>query len=298
MEKGFFNNKNTTKGTTSAATGNESDITKSIGDANVPSVNASSSIGGFSKDVPKQVEPVSFASPSMVNDGDDGNLPEGNESDITKSIGDANVPSVNVSSSIGGMNLMEEFWSTSDTNVLNTNVTTEIKIRKSDLLRCIEDRDLKAECGLLTNTDSLAREAAIFELMYRVKWAVDGDENSRYFHASIKKRAVKHHINGLSWGGNWITLPDAIKGVAFSHFQDPFKEPISARPRFRSRVGSLKAMNLSLLGKWRWRFLNEQEALWRKVISVLFDSDGGFKNIRGAELKKGIWDGIILSAPL
>ncbi|PWA51546.1 hypothetical protein CTI12_AA443190 [Artemisia annua] len=31
---------------------------------------------GSSKDVPKQVEPVSLASPSMVNDGDDCNLPE------------------------------------------------------------------------------------------------------------------------------------------------------------------------------------------------------------------------------
>nr|GEV58141.1 RNA-directed DNA polymerase, eukaryota, reverse transcriptase zinc-binding domain protein [Tanacetum cinerariifolium] len=29
-------------------------------------------------------------------------------------------------------------------------------------------------------------------------------------------------------------------------------------------VGSLKAMNLGLSGKWIWRFLNEQEALWRK----------------------------------
>ncbi|GJT68519.1 putative RNA-directed DNA polymerase [Tanacetum coccineum] len=129
------------------------------------------------------------------------------------------------------------------------NKTAENKFRKSDLLRCIEDWDLKAESGLLTDADCVAREAAMFELMQldqvernkllqrsRVKWAVDGDENSRYFHASIKKRAVKHRINGLSWGGNWITFPDAIKEAAFSHFQERFKEPVYARPRFRSNL--------------------------------------------------------------
>ncbi|PWA40846.1 tetratricopeptide repeat (TPR)-containing protein [Artemisia annua] len=42
---------------------------------------------GFSKDVPKQVEPVSFASPSMVNDGDDGNLPKGDGVKICESPG-------------------------------------------------------------------------------------------------------------------------------------------------------------------------------------------------------------------
>ncbi|GJS96150.1 putative RNA-directed DNA polymerase [Tanacetum coccineum] len=61
-------------------------------------------------------------------------------------------------------------------------------------------------------------------------------------------------------------------------------------------VGSLKSMNLGLLGKWRWRFLNEHEALWRKVISVLYDYEGGFQNISRAGLKKGIWDGIVSSS--
>ncbi|GJZ24362.1 hypothetical protein Tco_0561821 [Tanacetum coccineum] len=31
-------------------------------------------------------------------------------------------------------------------------------------------------------------------------------------------------------------------------------------------VGSLRGKNLSLLGKWRWRFLMEKDAMWRKVL--------------------------------
>nr|GEV99816.1 retrotransposon protein, putative, Ty1-copia subclass [Tanacetum cinerariifolium] len=58
-------------------------------------------------------------------------------------------------------------------------------------------------------------------------------------------------------------------------------------------VGSIKAKNLSLLGKWRWRFLNDKEALWRKVISKMYGSGGGFDVIRGFRQKSSIWVSII-----
>ncbi|GKA57899.1 putative RNA-directed DNA polymerase [Tanacetum coccineum] len=43
-------------------------------------------------------------------------------------------------------------------------------------------------------------------------------------------------------------------------------------------IGSIKAKNLSLLGKWWWRFHNEKEALWCKVITCLYGNDGGFNS--------------------
>lgn len=46
-------------------------------------------------------------------------------------------------------------------------------------------------------------------------------------------------------------------------------------------VGSIRAMNLSLLGKWKWRFLIEKNALWRKVICALHGEDGGFQSALG-----------------
>ncbi|GKC00637.1 hypothetical protein Tco_0986773 [Tanacetum coccineum] len=58
-------------------------------------------------------------------------------------------------------------------------------------------------------------------------------------------------------------------------------------------VGSIKAKNLSLLGKWRWRFLNEKDALLWKVISKIYDSDGGFDVRMGSGQKSSIWGSII-----
>ncbi|XP_071705284.1 uncharacterized protein [Rutidosis leptorrhynchoides] len=40
-------------------------------------------------------------------------------------------------------------------------------------------------------------------------------------------------------------------------------------------IGSLKAKNIALLGKWCWRFRNEKNALWVKIIQSLYGRDGG-----------------------
>ncbi|GJS08858.1 RNA-directed DNA polymerase, eukaryota [Tanacetum coccineum] len=45
-------------------------------------------------------------------------------------------------------------------------------------------------------------------------------------------------------------------------------------------VGSLLAKNLRLLGKWKWRFLTEKDALWRKVIKEFYGENGGFGSLR------------------
>ncbi|PWA92394.1 reverse transcriptase domain, Reverse transcriptase zinc-binding domain protein [Artemisia annua] len=46
-------------------------------------------------------------------------------------------------------------------------------------------------------------------------------------------------------------------------------------------VGSIKTKNMGLLGKWKWRFINEQGALWRKVIAEIHGSSGGFDTMGG-----------------
>ncbi|GJY83425.1 hypothetical protein Tco_0496801 [Tanacetum coccineum] len=43
-------------------------------------------------------------------------------------------------------------------------------------------------------------------------------------------------------------------------------------------IGSLKAFNLALLQKWRWRLLSHKNALWVKVIKALHGQEGGFDN--------------------
>nr|GFD05499.1 RNA-directed DNA polymerase, eukaryota [Tanacetum cinerariifolium] len=42
----------------------------------------------------------------------------------------------------------------------------------------------------------------------KIKWAVEGDENSKFFHGIINKRRSQHAIRGVFVDGIWQTDPD------------------------------------------------------------------------------------------
>ncbi|GJR38290.1 RNA-directed DNA polymerase, eukaryota [Tanacetum coccineum] len=63
----------------------------------------------------------------------------------------------------------------------------------------------------------------------KVKWAVEGDENSKFFHGIINKRRAQLAIRGIFVDGFWETEPGMIKDAFFNHFASRFKEPANHR---------------------------------------------------------------------
>ncbi|GJX81477.1 RNA-directed DNA polymerase, eukaryota, reverse transcriptase zinc-binding domain protein [Tanacetum coccineum] len=59
-------------------------------------------------------------------------------------------------------------------------------------------------------------------------------------------------------------------------------------------IGSLKAFNLALLQKWRWRMFSSPNDLWVKVVKAFHGHEGGFDN-NGCSFK-GIWANIVGSS--
>ncbi|XP_071729113.1 uncharacterized protein [Rutidosis leptorrhynchoides] len=57
----------------------------------------------------------------------------------------------------------------------------------------------------------------------RIKWALEGEENSKYFHNYIKKRSSKNNIHGISINGTWIEDPNTVKHETYLHFKNLFK---------------------------------------------------------------------------
>nr|GFB82265.1 reverse transcriptase domain, reverse transcriptase zinc-binding domain protein [Tanacetum cinerariifolium] len=56
-------------------------------------------------------------------------------------------------------------------------------------------------------------------------------------------------------------------------------------------IGSLKAFNLALLQKWRWRFLTNPNLLWVKLIKAIHGFEAGFDG-KGCATS-GIWSTIV-----
>ncbi|KAJ0533359.1 putative RNA-directed DNA polymerase [Helianthus annuus] len=64
----------------------------------------------------------------------------------------------------------------------------------------------------------------------RVKWAKEGDENTKYFHGVINANTSSNRIHGLHIDGVWVADPPLVKDHIFSYFADKFAEPVNTRP--------------------------------------------------------------------
>ncbi|XP_071727976.1 uncharacterized protein [Rutidosis leptorrhynchoides] len=64
----------------------------------------------------------------------------------------------------------------------------------------------------------------------RIRWAIDGDENTKFIHAIIRNNYNKCNIRGLTINGCWNENPLDIKEEAVRHFSSLFEEKDGFRP--------------------------------------------------------------------
>ncbi|GJU36620.1 RNA-directed DNA polymerase, eukaryota [Tanacetum coccineum] len=62
----------------------------------------------------------------------------------------------------------------------------------------------------------------------KVQWAIEGDENSKYFHGIINKRRAQLGIRGVFVNGLWTTEPSSVKKAFVDHFANRFNQPMNA----------------------------------------------------------------------
>nr|GFA16594.1 RNA-directed DNA polymerase, eukaryota [Tanacetum cinerariifolium] len=63
----------------------------------------------------------------------------------------------------------------------------------------------------------------------KVNWAIEGDENSKFFHEVINKRRFQLAIRGVFVNGDWYTNPSMAKEAFLDHFTARFKQPSCGR---------------------------------------------------------------------
>ncbi|GJW40926.1 RNA-directed DNA polymerase, eukaryota [Tanacetum coccineum] len=66
----------------------------------------------------------------------------------------------------------------------------------------------------------------------KIKWAIEGDENSKFFHGIINKKRSQLSIRGVFVEGTWCTDPSIVKEAFKNHFEVRFQQPCHDRLKF------------------------------------------------------------------
>nr|GEX08503.1 RNA-directed DNA polymerase, eukaryota, reverse transcriptase zinc-binding domain protein [Tanacetum cinerariifolium] len=59
----------------------------------------------------------------------------------------------------------------------------------------------------------------------KIKWAIEGDENSKYYHDILNKKRSHLAVRGILINGTWIDSPCLVKNKFLSHFKSRFNQP-------------------------------------------------------------------------
>ncbi|XP_071706748.1 uncharacterized protein [Rutidosis leptorrhynchoides] len=102
----------------------------------------------------------------------------------------------------------------------------------------------EAECGTLNDSERkewlndrkawLEKEnikTNMLKQKAKNRWITEGDENSKFFHASIKRKYNKCNFRGLNIDGRWNENPSEVKEEVKNYFQSIFESKEAERPR-------------------------------------------------------------------
>nr|GEV20666.1 putative RNA-directed DNA polymerase, eukaryota, reverse transcriptase zinc-binding domain protein [Tanacetum cinerariifolium] len=63
----------------------------------------------------------------------------------------------------------------------------------------------------------------------KIKWSIEGDENSRFFHGVLNKKRSQLNIRGIMVDGVWTEKPNTVKHEVLQHFRRRFDKPTVSR---------------------------------------------------------------------
>ncbi|GKD16398.1 RNA-directed DNA polymerase, eukaryota [Tanacetum coccineum] len=59
----------------------------------------------------------------------------------------------------------------------------------------------------------------------KIQWAIEGDENSKFFHGIVNRKRVHLSVKGIMVDGEWVDEPTRVKEEFRSHFASRFQDP-------------------------------------------------------------------------
>nr|GEV29532.1 putative RNA-directed DNA polymerase, eukaryota, reverse transcriptase zinc-binding domain protein [Tanacetum cinerariifolium] len=87
---------------------------------------------------------------------------------------------------------------------------------KIDIINELQEIDKELDQGVVSDKS-------------KVRWAIEGDKNSKFFHGIINKKRSQLAICGVFIDGCWCTDPILVKEAFHDHFEARFRKPITNR---------------------------------------------------------------------
>ncbi|GJS85472.1 RNA-directed DNA polymerase, eukaryota [Tanacetum coccineum] len=91
-------------------------------------------------------------------------------------------------------------------------------------------------------------EARDYVQKAKVHWAIEGDENSKFYHGIINRKRSQLSIKGIMVDGVWVDDPSLVKDEFRSHFATRFQAPGASRSRlnfqFPNRLNTEQAAKM------------------------------------------------------
>ncbi|GKB64687.1 hypothetical protein Tco_0920873 [Tanacetum coccineum] len=175
--------------------------------------------------------------------------------------------------------IVQASWTTTRPRLKNTRAT----ILRDQLVTI----DTKAESGPLKTTEidnhaNTVKELHDFEhrkikdirQKTKSRWALEGDENSSFFHGLINMRTNRSRINGLNILGSWVSEPLLIKDHIFQTYRAKFSEQNCIRPTFTSSLFKQLDITEVLLLDLPFTMQEIKDAVWECGGDKAPDPDG------------------------
>ncbi|GJU61777.1 RNA-directed DNA polymerase, eukaryota [Tanacetum coccineum] len=135
--------------------------------------------------------------------------------------------------------MVEEFWkevSFTDSNAMIRlkkklqHLKQKIRIWNKDQLGNSDYVDLSNHKEIFKSLQELEHlESMKVAQKAIVKWSIEGDENSKYFHGILNKERSQVAIHGIIVNGEWVDDPAKVKNELLLHFKERFDSPSTFR---------------------------------------------------------------------
>nr|GEZ75771.1 RNA-directed DNA polymerase, eukaryota [Tanacetum cinerariifolium] len=147
--------------------------------------------------------------------------------------------------------MVEQTWRSFSHNDADKMIHFKKRFRTSRLLdgEDVSDSNLLRLSELHRNIYNINQmESKEYLQKSKIRWAIEGDENSKFFHGLINKKRSQLAIRGVFVDGIWCTNPNKVKEAFFKHFEARFKKPVNHRLKinflFSKRLSDVQASDL------------------------------------------------------